>query len=291
MNYLNSKQTSKVWSWINNLKGYLSEYIKLVESELKLKKNEKFCFDLNYIIDVILDRFLKARRLDGNVKFYHNTQVNSKEVLNGNNALNCKRDIYNDITNFKKLRRMFYNFCEDSSYIKDNFSLIKSLGKCEAYLPDIQNRKRILTKLLRRRGHSSPELFNYSKECNLNNLGNFLNTMNCNPENSEKEEGSQHEKGMQLNDQVSRPDPETATVSEQGEVDGDLPADTKELMDLEKNQDEEEFNLNTTYSAASLLGTSVVLYFLSRVKHLLCTQLYICYRNFCTKFLQNIAFI
>ncbi|KMZ77071.1 hypothetical protein PVIIG_05446 [Plasmodium vivax India VII] len=275
MNYLNSKQTSKVWSWINNLKGYLSEYIKLVESELKLKKNEKFCFDLNYIIDVILDRFLKARKLDDNFKFYHNTQVNSKEVLNGNNALMCQRDVYNDITNFKKLRRMFYNFCEDSSYIRDNFISIKSLGKCEAYLPDIQNRKRILTRLLRKRGHASPELFNYSEECNLNNLGNFLNTMNCNPENTEnpEKERSQSEKGIQLSDQVSRTGQETVTVSEQEEVDRDLSVDTKELMDLEKKQDEEEFNLNTTYSAASLLGTSVVLYFLSKVKHLLCTQL------------------
>ncbi|KMZ83182.1 hypothetical protein PVBG_05787 [Plasmodium vivax Brazil I] len=269
LKYIRSNDIKNVEIWIDKFRERLRNYLMNETAEWKSIKPEKRCSDLNFIIDVIVERIEKSKLRD-NIYHAHNVLKTSTELINHHSPTNCARSFNTNIKDGVIFKRYFDNLCEDSSFIISNIEQIKKGGKCKAIVNDIRIRKKALgEKVFKIFKKKFSIFFNISEECSTNMAkifeGKFCAILpgELDSEKSQNVKGSsEHPEGTLVAEQVK----EELEDSAAGEVTDKDMSPPLHSFDLELGNDEEPLDLNTTYAASTLLGTSLMAIILYKVK-------------------------
>ncbi|SCO65450.1 VIR protein [Plasmodium vivax] len=239
LKYIRSNDIKNVEIWIDKFRERLLNYLMNETAEWKSIKPEKRCSDLNFIIDVIVERIEKSKLRD-NIYHAHNVLKTSTELINHHSPTNCARSFNTNIKDGVIFKRYFDNLCEDSSFIISNIEQIKKGGKCKAIVKCSTNMAKIFE----------------GKFCAI--LPGELDS-----EKSQNVKGSsEHPEGTLVAEQVK----EELEDSAAGEVTDKDMSPPLHSFDLELGNDEKPLDLNTTYAASTLLGTSLMAIILYKFK-------------------------
>ncbi|VUZ96313.1 PIR protein [Plasmodium vivax] len=239
LKYARNNKIKNVKIWIDNFRERLDNYLKKETAEWNLIKPEIRCSDLNFIIDVIAERIEKSN-LNKNVFLALNVLTISKELINRHSPIKCNRSFSNDIKDGAIFKRYFDNLCEDSSFIMSNIEKVKKGGKCKAIVKCGTNMAKILE-------------------------GNFCAVLRGEMDSATRQNvkgSSAHPKGTLDVDQ-DREESEDHGAGE--DIDNDM-VPPLESLELELGNNEEPPDLNTTYAASTLLGTSLMAIILYKFK-------------------------
>ncbi|CAI7720813.1 hypothetical protein PVPAM_100007700 [Plasmodium vivax] len=244
-------------------------YNKNDTAEWNLVKPEKRCSDLNFIINVIAERIEKSK-LDNKMHHSHKVLETSKELINRHSSIKCDRSFNDDIKDGAIFKRYFDNLCEDCSFIISNTEKIKKGGKCNAIVNDIRKRKKALgDAVFNIFKKDFDSFFNIIGECNthMNKIleGNFCAILRGGVDSATRQNvkgSSAHPAGALDAEQAEE---ESADHGAGEDIDNDM-VPPLESLELELGNNEEPPDLNTTYAASTLLGTSLMAIILYKFK-------------------------
>ncbi|CAI7724210.1 PIR protein [Plasmodium vivax] len=269
LKYIRSNDIKNVEIWIDKFRERLRNYLMNETAEWKSIKPEKRCSDLNFIIDVIVERIEKSKLRD-NVYHAHNVLKTSTELINHHSPTNCERSFNTNIKDGVIFKRYFDNLCEDSSFIISNIEKVKKGGRCNAIVNDIRIRKKALgEKVFKMFKKDFGNFFDISEECNTN-MAKILKKKFCailpgelDSEKSQNVKGSlAHPEGALDAEQAQEKSDDPAA----GEVTDNEMATQLDSFERELGNNEEPLDLNTTYAASTLLGTSLMAIILYKFK-------------------------
>ncbi|SBS82201.1 PIR Superfamily Protein [Plasmodium ovale curtisi] len=255
---IKGNKSGNVEKWVESFKGYLSAYLSDNTDEWNDSYRYKCCNDLNYILDVIIEKILKSK-LEKNIWLYNRIETYTMELLKTFKSLKCHRDLYHKFYRLRHLKKRFFDFCEDSSYVSSNFEQIKNGDKCRAVMFDIRRRRNDIAKIFNTNRRIPRDLFNFSDQCNGNNIENIHKTTNCMKVTEAKDLPNSASLVGGVGDldlSVSAGDPEEDLDTDSSEASG--------LVEREIQEYESSEHLNITYAASSVFGTALFSYFLYR---------------------------
>ncbi|CAG9474717.1 unnamed protein product [Plasmodium vivax] len=269
LRYIRYNNVTKVEKWINEFRKRLDNYLKKETAEWNHINPDKRCSDLNFIIDVIVERIEKSK-LRNNMYHAHNVLKTSTELINNYLPIKCNRSFNNDIKDGAIFKKYFDNLCEDSSYIISNIEKVKKGGRCNAIVNDIRIRKKALGEIVFKIFQKKfANFFNISEECSTN-MDKILNGNFCDipPRELDSvrrqnvEGSSDHPKGALDAEQAQEESKDHAAGDD---TDNEMTRPL-ESFELELGNNEEPLDLNTTYAASTLLGTSLMAIILYKFK-------------------------
>ncbi|SBT58599.1 PIR Superfamily Protein [Plasmodium ovale wallikeri] len=254
---IKDNKSRNVEEWVESLKGYLSSYLSNNADEWNDSYRYKCCNDLNYILDVIIEEVLQSK-LEKNIWLYNRIETYTMEILKRFNSLKCYRDLYDKFFRFRHLKKKFFDFCEDSSYVSSNFEQIKNGNKCRVVMFDIRKRRDDIARILNKNRRIPRELFNFSDNCNGYNIEKIHKTTNCMKVTHAERLPSSAPLGEGADDldlSASADDPEV--------LDPDS-SEASDLVEREIQEYESSEHLNIAYAVSSVFGTGLFSYFLYR---------------------------
>ncbi|SBT83866.1 PIR protein [Plasmodium ovale] len=259
MSAIKGNQSRNVEQWVQSFKGYLSAYLSNNTDEWNDNSyRDKCCSDLNYILDVIIEKILQSK-LKKNIWLYNRIETYTMELLKTFNSLKCHRELYDKFYRFRHLKKLFLDFCEDSSYVSSNFEQIKNGDKCRAVMFDIRRRRNDIAKIFNTNRRIPRDLFNFSDQCNGNNIDKIHKTTNCMRVTQAEDLRSSAPLAGGAGDldlSASAGDPKEVLDTDSSEA--------SDLVEREIKEYESSEHLNITYAASSVFGTALFSYFLYR---------------------------
>ncbi|SCO73024.1 VIR protein [Plasmodium vivax] len=239
LRYIRNNNVTKVEKWINEFRKRLDNYLKKETAEWNHINPDKRCSDLNFIIDVIVERIEKSK-LRNNMYHAHNVLKTSTELINNYLPIKYNRSFNNDIKDGAIFKKYFDNLCEDSSYIISNIEKVKKGGRCNAIVKCSTNMDKILN------GNFCdipPRELDSVRRQNVE--GSSDHPKGALDAEQAQEESKDHAAGDDTDNEMTRP---------------------LESFELELGNNEEPLDLNTTYAASTLLGTSLMAIILYKFK-------------------------
>ncbi|SCA48179.1 PIR protein [Plasmodium ovale] len=258
MRNIKRKNLQNVTKWVEAFKVNLLGYIKNYMNKWEDKYCSKCCRDLNHILDIIIEEILKSN-LQNKILLYNKTETAAKSLLNDVSSSKCHRELYDDAYRFRHLKKKFFDFCEDSSYVSSNFEKIKTGPKCKPVMFNIRSRRKELKELFNRLKSLPRDEFHFSEQCNIDSISNILKTTNCiTVPQVEALSGRDPAAAIagDLELPKSREDSEEVLDPDSSEA--------SDLVEREIQEYESSEHLNITYAASSVFGTALFSYFLYR---------------------------
>ncbi|KMZ88470.1 hypothetical protein PVBG_05428 [Plasmodium vivax Brazil I] len=284
LGYIQSNDMNSIESWVEGYENILSEYLhKKEKSWKKITDLDKYCTNLNYIIDFIVQGLYNLNEID-KIRWTNRVEYISMDTLLKYPLLKCRRNLKNYENKDLFFKKLMLDLCEDIAHIKNRKKIIKD-KKCPLILSRLQYRKKTLMDHFHSYYHKSR--FYQDSQCSIDFIHRNLSDIRCNkirekPNITGASEGSKviappsAERAKQHAEEAS----ETEVLQDPGHDDSDNP----ELVDpfpenlkfsLPVNDDPPK--LDTTYAAASLAGISLFGTILYKVKYhcineILCTS-------------------
>ncbi|KMZ88924.1 hypothetical protein PVBG_06346 [Plasmodium vivax Brazil I] len=264
INNINDENVGIVESWLEKFKPNLKKYLNGIRNKLGEINIDVHCRDLNYILDLILERIFKLKGIK-RIKWQHFIEEPSLNLLNVEfENLKCPRKMYNSNNNYMHIKKYMYDLCEDIGHIiKIQNELQKRKILCKNVISRVLERQKRLLEAY----HKDPDhdAFKFDEKCTINYIMNQFSGKECDivakPLRAIEPTGN-----VLYEQQEQDPGPE-AEPGQEDEVD---PGATEELdlgidIPLELPSGEEP-KLDTTYAAASLCGVSLIGAMIYKVK-------------------------
>ncbi|KMZ83344.1 hypothetical protein PVBG_05740 [Plasmodium vivax Brazil I] len=284
LQYITAKNKYDINSWLNEHENKLKKHLNIMQIKLKRKEDDKYCKNLNYILDFVVQAMENFKDFDY-VKWTHKFEETNKAVFPKYTSLNCQRDIHNYKDKNLYIKKLMYDLFDDIEYMLSN-EKIRTGKQCFEMLGRINYRSGILIGIYNKVGN--PNIFTLDNNFTLHTISKKHQHLKCN-------------KTPKLPKTVNVDEPKSVTAlqrtgtdllesrgSENGkELSGvEKPESLSFQLDINEDihtQTDSQPKLDTTYAAASLAGISLFGTILYKVKYyyineILCT-LFICYVN------------
>ncbi|KMZ95250.1 hypothetical protein PVMG_05888 [Plasmodium vivax Mauritania I] len=285
VDYISDEHVERVEKWINDYKQNLKQYLKDISTNLEAIDTNIHCRDLNYILDTIIERIFKLKRIK-RIRLQHDIEKFTIDLLNGEfEKLNCNRKIYESNNTNMHIKKHMYDLCEDIKYIIEKKMERKGLIRyCNLVFPRVLKRWKELRDVYY--SNQQHEVFHSDSNCTIDYIMKNFSDKKCNyvPEPrkgkaktvSTLREQPAEDQSPALRAEARpvldtkeglRPDPEAAPDQED-ELDPNGMEESDFLMDmpLKLTSGEAEPKLDTTYAAASLCGVSLIGAMIYKVK-------------------------
>ncbi|KNA00868.1 hypothetical protein PVNG_06200 [Plasmodium vivax North Korean] len=252
LKYVKKKDENNINSWLGQHENKLKKHLSIMETELKQEERDKYCTNLNYILDFVVqavNNFDKSKFFES----IHYFDKNSINILNSFASLNCERNIYNSDDKNLYIKKIMYDLCDDMEYMLSDKN-IPSGTPCSRMIGRIRYRSGILGRIYNT--VSDKSIFYLNKNCNLSIIGEKFSSLSCN-------------KKPIVPPTVSVTEPQTLTALSSSGRDLSEPRETEDVENPESVDpvpDDLTFSLpvnddppklDTTYAAASLAGISL----------------------------------
>lgn len=266
--------SSKIEEWINMYSRYLEKYIKDNIDEWKGSDTKKRCDDLNYILDIIVD-YLEQMKLNKSIKYLHDINTYSRDMLKKYEALKCYRNMHGNFNRIEFFKKRFSLFCDDLDYVITNIDSINKSPDCKTIISDIFTRKHRLMYVLNITKPQYRYIFNFNKQCrdNLSQISkkNYCNLVKTREHLAQDGDSLRAEvNALQGGKMASLEDSESEERFDrvQGEEDALELSDpgSMELLQRELEEMEMSPNTKTTVAAGSFVGVSLISLFLYKVE-------------------------
>ncbi|KNA01535.1 hypothetical protein PVNG_05556 [Plasmodium vivax North Korean] len=257
LKHIHNKNNHEIDSWIKKYKNTLTEY--LMKNSQIWKKNDpgKYCTNLNYIIDFIVQGIYNLKEIE-RIGWAHQVQEITRNTLRQYTSSKCTRDIDNFENKYLLFKKLMLDLCEDIEHFKANKNIKNHKKKCLKNLSRLQYRKDTLMQLFHTFYHK--EMFDIKDECSISFINNKFSDISCNKVEEQPQTVVTSEGAI-----------ETGEVQDSAHGDGlDDPGPVDPIPeDLQFNLsfNEDPPKLDTTYAAASLAGISLFGTILYKVKY------------------------
>ncbi|KMZ82409.1 hypothetical protein PVIIG_06006 [Plasmodium vivax India VII] len=278
LTHIQNNDASNIKSWLIQHEKKFTSYLKRKQYAVKENERKKYCTNLNYILDFVVQSIDKLNDIQY-ASLKHQFQTKSRDILKIYTRLDCIRNYDNFDDKHLYIKKIMYDLYEDILYMIWAEQII-GYEKCSKMIGRIKDRRNILTAI--HRASSDKSIFDFDEECTLPNIDKMLQDLKC----------------------TKTPKaPPTVTVTEQQTFTalpgsgGDLSEtrrseDVEDPIDVENPESVDTFpedltislpvnddppKLDTTYAAASLAGVSLfgtILYKVKyyRINEILCTS-------------------
>ncbi|EDL42621.1 Pv-fam-c protein, partial [Plasmodium vivax] len=242
LQYITAKNKYDINSWLNEHKNKLKKHLNRMQIKLKRKEYDKYCKNLNYILDFVVQALKKFNDSNEFFRLSHEFDKNSRDILNTYTSLKCSRELFNSEDENLYIKKIMYDLFDDIEYMLS----VKHFRKSSQYRGILWNIYDTV---------SDRKIFDFDKNCTLSIIGEKLKALKCNTT------------------PIAAP---TVTATELPSSGGDLSesrgSEDEELLDVENPESADTFpenltislpvnedppKLDTTYAAASLAGISL----------------------------------
>ncbi|KMZ89829.1 hypothetical protein PVMG_05994 [Plasmodium vivax Mauritania I] len=282
LTHIHNKNKDDIDSWINGYKNKLTEYLNK-NPQIWNKDPGKYCTNLNYIIDFIVQGINNLKMIEG-IRWALRVQEISRDTLRKITSSKCTRDLDNFENKNLLFKKLMLDLCEDIEFIKKKIKILP-YNKCLRVISRLKYRNDTLMKLYHTFVNKS--IFDLKDKCSISFIYNNLSNINCNKGQEQPSVTGSFERGtVTASSSAVRADTqvegkiketkeeealETESLQDSGFGDG---LDNTEpvypnLEDLQIGlpDNEDPPKLDTTYAAASLAGVSLFGTILYKVKY------------------------
>ncbi|CAG9475202.1 unnamed protein product [Plasmodium vivax] len=259
LKYVNENDESNVISWLNQHRNKLKLYLNRKKNKLNQQKRDKYCTNLNYILDFVVQALKNFNNSIEFFKLIHDFDENSKNILNSYESLKCPRNLHNSKDKNLYIKKIMYDLFDDIKYMLSVQNKLRGTP-CSKMIKRINYRRGILREIYVAVDDKS--IFNFDNDCTLSKIDEKLQSLKCNTT-------PKTPKAMS----VTEPQPTTEVTGSEGDLlksreseDGEETIDVENPELVDRNLDDLQiglpFNedppkLDTTYAAASLAGISL----------------------------------
>ncbi|SCA60625.1 hypothetical protein, conserved [Plasmodium vivax] len=273
LGYIRSKNIDGIESWIQKYKNTLKVYLSKKHYPWKNDDPGKYCTNLNYIIDFIVQG-INNLKMFKSLDWYHRIQVISMDTLKEFHSLNCKRDLDNHNNKHLYIKKLMLDLCEDIEYIKTNNMFLKNNNKCPIILSRLKYRKETLMNFFH--AFYKKDMFDLKDKCSISFINDNFSDISCSNAEERPNTSGESERATvtsSSDDRVDTHPKETRIGTTDENILGtrvlqDSPPDggLDEHEPIDPNQEDLEISLplnedppklDTTYAAASLAGISL----------------------------------
>ncbi|CAG9474508.1 unnamed protein product [Plasmodium vivax] len=273
LRHIHDQNINGIKSWISGYENKLSGYLKKKQISWKNNDPGKYCTNLNYIIDYIVQGINNLGIYD-RIRWTNQVENISMNTLRKYPSLNCTRNFDNYKNKHLFFKKLMLDLCEDIELIKKGNNYIKD-KKCPLILSRLQYRKETLMQFFH--AFRNKSIFNLNHECSLDFIHKNLSNINCNEAEeqpnisitSEEETvsasssagGEEPRAEERITGTLDKNVLETEVLESSGSDDGlENPESVDPLLDdftIRLPDNEDPPKLDTTYAAASLAGVSL----------------------------------
>ncbi|KMZ94666.1 hypothetical protein PVMG_02555 [Plasmodium vivax Mauritania I] len=274
LRHIHDQNINGIKSWIKEYENKLTAYLNKRHKSLKDNDLVKYCTNLNYILDYIVQGINNLKMFDC-VYWTHQVDEGSKKALKKYPSLYCERDLHNYKNKHLFFKKLMLDLCEDIEYFVKKKKYLK-YNNCLKIRSRLQYRKETLMQLFHTFYHK--EMFDIKDECSISFIYNKFSDISCNkvekqPKTIVASEGAIDTTSSSADraDQLKEGAKETEDSQDPSNDDGlnnlesvdPVPDDL--TFSLPFNEDPPK--LDTTYAAASLAGISLFGTILYKVKY------------------------
>ncbi|KMZ83450.1 hypothetical protein PVBG_06240 [Plasmodium vivax Brazil I] len=283
LGYIQTKNKDGIESWIKEYKNTLTEYLNKNPNKWKPNDPGKYCANLNYIIDFIVQGINNLKMIEG-ILWALRVQEISRDTLRQYTSSKCTRNLDNYENNNLFFKKLMLDLCEDIEYFEKKKNILKN-NNCLKFISRLKYREKILMDFFYTIRNES--VFDLNHECSISFIHKNLSNINCNKlEEQANTIGASEEARVTASSSVHRADPqlekrmieppdkevsETEVLQDPSHDDGldnseqvhTFPDDLKFSLPVK----EDAPKLDTTYAAASLAGISLFGTILYKVKY------------------------
>ncbi|KMZ95003.1 hypothetical protein PVMG_05764 [Plasmodium vivax Mauritania I] len=276
LGYIQKKNKDGIDSWINKYESTLTDYLNKKQKSWKNIDRGKYCTNLNYIIDFIVQAIHNLNVFE-RIKWNHKVQTISKNTLLKYPLSDCTRNLDNYENNNLFFKKLILDLCEDIEYFNTNKMFPKNKNKCLKIISRLKYREKVLKDFFYTFRDKS--IFYLNDKCSIDFIHKNLNNVSCNQAGEKPKTIVASEEARDTasssDDRADQHRGEGATETEALKAAGpDDGLDNSEQVDpipedltfsLPVNDDPPK--LDTTYAAASLAGVSLFGTILYKVKY------------------------
>ncbi|SCA60730.1 Plasmodium vivax Vir protein, putative [Plasmodium vivax] len=265
LGHIHRKNKNGIESWIKGYENKLTEYLNKKQNSQNNNDSGKYCTNLNYILDYIVQGIYNLNVFD-RIRWTDRIENISMDTLLKYPLLNCKRNLKNSENKYLFFKKLMLDLCEDIGYFKTNKNNLINKRNCPKILARLQYRKETLMQFFYASYYK--DMFDIKDECSISFINDNFSDISCNnvKEQSKTTGPSEGERvtassSADRADQLQEGAIETGVFQASGDDDGldDPGRDNPIPEDLEISLafNEDPPKLDTTYAAASLAGISL----------------------------------
>ncbi|VUZ95023.1 PIR protein [Plasmodium vivax] len=259
LQYITAKNKYDINSWLNEHENKLKKHLNRMQIKLKRKEDDKYCKNLNYILDFVVQALKKFNDSNEFFRLSHEFDKNSRDILNTYTSLKCSRELFNSEDENLYIKKIMYDLFDDIEYML-SVKYFRKTSECLNMFNRIKYRWGILWNIYY--AVSDSNFFDFDKNCTLSIIGQKLKALNCNRTTKLPQTVSDAESHSITEVPGSQKD----LLESRGTEDVEDPIDVENPESEDPAPDDLTFSLpvkedppklDTTYAAASLAGISL----------------------------------
>ncbi|KMZ82070.1 hypothetical protein PVIIG_06139 [Plasmodium vivax India VII] len=269
LQYIKNKNTKNINLWLNHHENKLKKHLGIMQEKLKEEEHDKYCKNLNYILDLVVQALKKFNDSNEFFRLSHEFDEKSKNILNSYKSLKCRRILKDFQDTNLYIKKIMYDLLDDIEYmLSDQYNPIRT--QCLNMIKRIAYRWGILRHIYNT--VSDKSIFTLDNNFTLYTISEKLQHLKCNKKPKPPKTVNVDEPKPVIELQSTVTDLLESTGSENGkELSGvEKPESLSFQLDINEDihsQTDSQPKLDTTYAAASLAGISLFGTILYKVKY------------------------